>query len=81
MSAMMMQPVIILKVYINVDVIADISEMVFFALMLMSVWTVVIINAPTMLIVSILMGHMTVNVKMVFMVMVTSTVFMTNCVK
>ena len=41
----------------------------------------VIINATMMPTVSITTDHITVNVKMVFMVMVISTVFLTNYVK
>lgn len=42
---------------------------------------VVIMIATLMPIVSIMMDHMTANVKMVFMVMVISIVFLTNCAK
>ena len=42
---------------------------------------VVIMIVTLMPIVSIMMDHMTANVKMVFMVMVISIVFLTNCAK
>ena len=61
---------------------ADISELVFIVWMLMNAGRIVVIMIVTLMpIVSIMMDHMTANVKMVFMVMVISIVFLTNCAK
>ena len=61
-------------------VTVDSWGMDFFVEMLTNVSKVVIINVTMMPTVSIMMAHMTVNVKLVFMVMAISTVFTMNCV-
>ena len=63
------------------SLLVDIWETDFSVKMLMNASLVVIINVTMMQIVLIMMVHMTVNVKLVFMVMAISIVFMTNYAK
>ena len=63
------------------SLLVDIWETDFSVKMLMNASLVVFINVTMMQIVLIMMVHMTVNVKLVFMVMDISIVFMTNYAK